>query len=46
MNGSFCSKCIPFNLKKYRGVILHDTDSDEKFEAKTDLCFGKSYKEF
>ena len=41
MNGTFCSKCILFNLKKYRGVILHDTDSAKKFEAKTDLCFGK-----
>ena len=41
MNGTCCAKGILFNLKKYRGVILHDTDSAKKFEAKTDLCFGK-----
>ena len=24
--GSFCTKCIMFDLKKYRGVIFHDTE--------------------
>ena len=24
--GSFCAKYITFDLKKYRGVMLHDTE--------------------
>ena len=25
-NGSYCAKYLMFDLKKYRGVILHDTE--------------------
>ena len=32
--GSLCAKYIMFDLKKYRGVIFHDNESDAKFEEK------------
>ena len=35
--GSFCWKCIKYQLKKYRGVISHDTEEWCKIWRKTDL---------
>ena len=35
-----------FNLRKYRGVIFHDTEESCKTWRKTDLCFGKWHEEF
>ena len=42
---SYCAKYLIFNLKKYRGVTLHDTEDWCKFWRKTDLWFGKWHKE-
>ena len=28
--GSHCAKCLMFDLKKYRGVIFHDTEDSCK----------------
>ena len=39
--GTFRAKYIMFNLKKYRGVIFHDTEESSKYWRKTDLWFGK-----
>ena len=36
--GPFCAKYITFDLKKYRGVIFHDTEESCKIWRKTDLC--------
>ena len=44
--GSFCAKYITFDLKKYRGVIFHDTEEWCKIWRKTDLWFGKWHEEF
>ena len=44
--GSFWAKYIFFELKKYRGVIFHDTEEWYKTWGKTDLWFGKWYEEF
>ena len=44
--GSFCAKYITFDLKKYRGVILHDTEESYKIWKKTDLWFEKWHEEF
>ena len=38
--GSLCAKYITFDLKKYRGVILHNTEWC-KILRKTNLWFGK-----
>ena len=35
--GCFWPKYIMFELKKYRGVVFHDTRSDTKFEEKFSL---------
>ena len=35
-----------FDLKKYKGVIFHDTEESWKIWRKTDLWFGKWYEEF
>ena len=43
---SFCAKFITFDLKKYRGVIFHDTEEWYKIWRKTDLCFGKWHEEY
>ena len=32
---------IAFDLKKYKGVIFHETEESCKIWRKTDLCFGK-----
>ena len=37
--GSYCAKYLKFDLKKYRGVIFHDTESWCKIWRKTDLLF-------
>ena len=37
--GSFCWKCIKFQLKKYRGVMI--LKSNAKFEEKPICCFKK-----
>ena len=39
--GFFCAKYIAVDLKKYRGIILHDTEEWCKIWRKTDLWFGK-----
>ena len=44
--GPFCAKYIIFDLKKYRGVIFHDTEESCKIWRKTDLWFGKWHEEF
>ena len=40
-----CAKYL-FDLKKYRGVIFHDTEGWCKIWKKTDLWFGKWHKEY
>ena len=44
--GCFWPKYIMFELKKYRGVIFHDTGEWRKIWTKTDLWFGKRHEEF
>ena len=44
--GLFHGKYITFELKKYRGVIFHDTEESCKIWRKTDLWFGKWHEEF
>ena len=44
--GCFWPKYIMFALKKYRGVILHDTGEWHKIWRKADLWFGKWHDEF
>ena len=39
--GSYCAKYLMFDLKKYKGVIFHDTEEWCKIWRKTDLWFGK-----
>ena len=43
---SYCGKYLIFDLKKYRGVIFHDTEELCKIWRKTDLWFGKWHEEF
>ena len=43
---SFCAKYITFDLKKYRGVIFHDTEKLWKILRKSDLWFEKWHEEF
>ena len=40
-----CANYLTFDLKKYREVIFHDTEGWYKIWRKTDLWFGKWYKE-
>ena len=42
----FWPKYIMFALKKYRGVIFHDTGEWYKIWRKADLWFGKWHEEF
>ena len=44
--GSFWTKYILFELKKYRGVISHDIEEWYKIWRKTDLLLGKWHEEF
>ena len=39
--GSYCAKYLMFDLKKYRGVIFHDTEGWCEIWRKTDFWFGK-----
>ena len=41
-----CAKHLMFDLKKYRGVIFHDTEEWCKTWRKTDLWFKKWHEEF
>ena len=43
---SCCAKYLMFDLKKYWGVIFHDTGEWCKIWRKTDLWFGKLHEEF
>ena len=45
-NGSYYAKYLMFDLKKYRGVIFHDTEEWCKIWRKTDLWFGKLHEEY
>ena len=44
--GPFLAKYINFDLKKYRGVIFHDTEELCTIWRKTDLRFGKWHEKF
>ena len=44
--GSFCWNYIKFQLKKFRGIMSHDTEEWSKVWRKTDLWFQKWHKEF
>ena len=44
--GCIWPKYIIFELKKYRGVIFHDTEDWCKIWRKTELWFGKWHEEF
>ena len=46
MIGPFCAKYTTFDLKKYWGVIFHDTEESCKIWRKTDLWFGKWHGKF
>ena len=44
----WCLLCknINFDLKKYRGIVFHDTEEWYKIWRKTDLWFGKWHEEY
>ena len=44
--GSFWAKYILFELKKYRGVIFHETEEGYKIWRKTYLSFGRWHEKF
>ena len=44
--GSFWAKYILFELKKYRGVIFHETEEGYKIWREIDLLFQNWCKEF
>ena len=45
--GPFCAKYITFDLRKYKGVIFHDTEGSSKiWKKKNGLWFGKWPEEF
>ena len=44
--GSFCAKHILFELKKYRGVIFHETEEGYNIWRGIDLPFQNWHKEF
>ena len=44
--GSFWTKYVMFELKKYRGVMFHDSEEWCKIWRKTNLWFGKWHEEF
>ena len=43
--GSFWTKYVMFELKKYRGIMFHDTEEWCKIWRKTNLWFGKWHEE-
>ena len=44
--GSFLAKYILFELKKYRGVIFHETEQGYKIWRGIDVSFQNWHKEF
>ena len=44
--GSFCAKYILFELKKYRGIILYETEEGHKIRRGIKLSFQNWHKEF
>ena len=46
LTGSFCAKYITFDLKKYGGVIFHDTEKWCKIWRKANLWFGTWHQEY
>ena len=44
--GYFCRKYVMFELKKYRGVMCHDTEERCKILRKNDLQSPKSHEKF
>ena len=44
--GFFCVNYIPFDLKKYREIIFHDTEEWCKIWRSTDMWFGKWHEQF
>ena len=44
--GSFSGKYILFELKKYRGVIFHETEGGYKIWVRIDKSFKNWHKEF
>ena len=44
--GSLWAKCILFELKKYRGVIFHETEEGYKIWRGINLSFKNWHKEF
>ena len=44
--GSFGAKYILFELKKYRGIIFHETKERNKIWKGIDLSFQNWHKEF
>ena len=44
--GSFWTKYVMFELKKYRGVMFHDNEEWRKIWRKTDLVLGKCHEEY
>ena len=44
--GSFWSKYITIELKKYKGVMFGDIEDWFKIWRKTDMCFQKWHEEF
>ena len=44
--GSFWAKYIFFELKKYRGIIFHETEDRYKIWSRIDLSFQNLHKEF
>ena len=44
--GSFWEKYILFKLKKYKGVIFHETEERHKIWRGIDLSFQNRHKEF
>ena len=43
---SCCAKYLMFDLKKYMGVVFHDTEGWCKLWRKTDLWFAKWHEEY
>ena len=43
---SLCAKYTTFDLKRYRGVIFHNTEESCKMWRKTDWWFGKWHEGF
>ena len=43
---SFCAKYVTFDLKRYRGVIFHDTEEWCKIWRKTNLWFENWHEEY